>query len=93
MKQYGTLMVEEKDGIAIVTVNRPEALNAINASVMDDLLIVFASLKIKEEIGVVILTGEGKAFVAGADISAMSKLDPAECRAFMKKGQEAFYQG
>jgi len=90
MRKYGTILLEEDDGIAIVTVSRPDALNAINEAVLDDLGIVFASIKLNNNIGAVVLTGEGKAFVAGADITAMSIMGPLEARAFMKKGQEVF---
>ena len=90
MRKFGTVMLEEADGIAIVTVSRPEALNAINASVLDDLGMLFASLRSEENIWAVVLTGEGKAFVAGADIAAMSAMSPAAAREFMKKGQEVF---
>jgi len=57
--------------VGIITINRPQALNAVNAEVMDGLLAAAANFDADENIGCIILTGEGKAFIAGADIKEM----------------------
>jgi len=87
MKDYSTLLIEQKGGIAIVKVNRPEALNALNETVIEELSDVFGEIEADDSIGVAILTGEGRSFVAGADIAAMKEMTAIEGRAFMLKGQ------
>ena len=63
---FETLKYEIKDNIAYITVNRPEALNAINTTVLRDLKAAFDKVNDDPEVKVVILTGEGKAFVQQA---------------------------
>lgn len=87
MKEYKTLLFEKNDAVGIVKVNRPEALNALNADVLADLSDVFDEIAADDSVRAVILTGEGRAFVAGADIAAMGKMSTLEGRAFMLKGQ------
>jgi enoyl-CoA hydratase/carnithine racemase len=75
--EYGNLLVENRDGIVIVTINRPKALNALNRDTLNDLKAFFGqdAMKIQGLKGVV-LTGSGeKSFVAGADISEFYGLD------------------
>ena len=83
---YETIKCELNEGIATVTVNRPKAMNALNSQVLDELFDAFTALAGNPAVKAVILTGEGKAFVAGADIAEMSKLNAVEARAFAKKG-------
>jgi len=87
MKEYSTLLFEQKGQIGIVKVNRPDALNALNATVIDELFDIFSEIEADDSIGIAILTGEGRAFVAGADIAAMKEMSALEGRAFMIKGQ------
>ena len=87
MKKYSTLKFKQKGKIGIVTVNRPEALNALNATVLEELSDIFGRIEKDDSIGIAILTGEGRAFVAGADIAAMKEMTALEGRAFMIKGQ------
>ncbi len=88
---YQNLIVEIKDKTAIVTVNRPDKLNALNLLTMEELRIVFAMLKNDDNIAVVILTGAGeKAFIAGADISELNQLDMIAGREFSERGQQVF---
>ena len=87
MTEYSTLLFEQKGQIGIVKINRPEALNALNATVLDELSAIFGEIDADDSIGLAILTGEGRAFVAGADIAAMKEMTPLEGRAFMIKGQ------
>lgn len=84
---YQNLIYQVKEGIAYVTVNRPKAMNALSNEVLDELYVVFTAINNDPSVQVAILTGEGKAFVAGADISEMVKLTTLEGRAMMIKGQ------
>lgn len=90
--EYATLLVEVDDqGIATVTINRPEKLNALNADVIADLDAFFERAESDETIRGVILTGSGeKSFVAGADIARFRELDGESGRAFAKRGQAVF---
>jgi len=83
---YKTLKYEVKEGIAYVTVNVPETLNAISPQVLDDLQAAFTQVSDDPQVKIAILTGEGKAFVAGADISQMSQMTGMECHDMIKKG-------
>lgn len=83
---FKTILYEVKENKAYITVNRPEALNALNIEVLEELTKAFAQFEKDVDADVAILTGEGKAFVAGADIAAMSKMNPIEGRAMMIKG-------
>ncbi|MBY9067647.1 enoyl-CoA hydratase [Hyphomonas sp. WL0036] len=71
MTDYKTITVEKKGRVAIVTLNRPEALNALNAEVMRDVAAAFAAIDRDKEIAASVLTGAGRAFAAGADIKEM----------------------
>lgn len=89
---YQFLLIEKKDDTAVIKINRPEKLNALNSALLDELESVFQSLKLDELIKVVILTGAGeKAFVAGADIAELSKLDMLSAKDFSERGQKVFY--
>jgi enoyl-CoA hydratase len=78
---------ERRGHVAVVTVDRPKALNALNPQVLAELAATFATLG---DARAVVLTGAGeKAFVAGADIAAMSGLGPTEATAFAAQGQAA----
>jgi enoyl-CoA hydratase len=84
---YATLILDETTPVATVTVNRPAVLNALNAEVLADLDRAFAALAANAGVRCVILTGAGdKAFVAGADIAAMTAMGAAEAEAFANAG-------
>ncbi len=85
-----TLLLEKKDGIAIVTMNRPKALNALNSEMLKEIKGVIKELNSDESVKVVVFTGSGKSFVAGADIAEMSELSAEEGRAFAQLGQGVF---
>ena len=86
----GFVNCEVKDNIAVVTINRPEALNALNSQVLDDLAAAFDGID-TNVVRAVVLTGAGeKSFVAGADIGEMSTLSKEEGEAFGKKGNDIF---
>lgn len=83
------LLFAVEDGVAIITFNRPKALNAMNSETMGELFEAVNICKKDDSIKAIILTGSGdKAFVAGADISQMQDLRPKEALAFMEMGQE-----
>jgi enoyl-CoA hydratase len=88
---YQNLMVETRNRIARLTVNRPEKLNALSRATLQEMDQAFASFATDSEIGVVILTGAGsKAFVAGADIQELAQQSPREGREYARFGQELF---
>jgi len=68
---YETLLVERRGGVALVTLNRPHALNALNKILLDELLDALARFSDDDAVDVVVLTGSDKAFAAGADIKEM----------------------
>jgi enoyl-CoA hydratase len=88
---YQNLLIEKKDNIAIVKINRPDKMNALNSQTMSEIKSAFTELKSDSEIFVVIVTGSGeKAFVAGADIAELHKLDVITGKTFAENGQDIF---
>ncbi len=82
------IITEMNDKIAWITINRPEALNAMNPDVISELEEAFNNCIKKSSVGVIILTGSGdKSFVAGADIKKMQTMGPDEALSFGKAGQ------
>src|SRR2546428_6295557 len=85
---YGTLLFDVRDGIALITINRPDKLNALNDQVMAELADVAQRLATDDAIRGAILTGAGpKAFVAGADIGDLAKQGPFDGKARALRGQ------
>ncbi|HJM11854.1 MAG TPA: enoyl-CoA hydratase-related protein [Candidatus Marinimicrobia bacterium] len=83
------LFIEKSDGIGIITINRPDAMNAMNSDVVSELSITISDMIADKEIGVIIITGSReKAFVAGADIKAMQQMNAEDALEFGKTGQE-----
>lgn len=88
---YKTLLLEIKDGIALITINRPDKLNALNSQILSDLDLIFDELKNNNDVYVIIITGSGeKAFVAGADISELNVLNVVSAKEFSERGQAVF---
>ena len=88
---YKTLLVEIDNSICIITINRPDKLNALNKEVFNDLNAAIDDVYKNPEIRSVIITGAGnKAFVAGADISEFLELDPSEATALSARGHKVF---
>ena len=85
---YETINYEVKENIAYVCINRPKAMNALNSEVLNELYDVFTQIGKDDDVRAVIVTGEGKAFVAGADIAEMSKFNAVEARKFAIRGHE-----
>lgn len=87
---YKFLKEEIKDSILILTISKEESLNALNSELIAEIDDYFTNINSRDDIEVVILTGAGKAFVAGADIKEMSTLSANEGYNFAKKGMDAF---
>ena len=85
---YRTLLCADDGAVRIVTINRPDKLNALNRETLAELHLAFDQAAADDSVRVVILRGAGgKAFVAGADIAEMSALTPVQLRAFSRFGQ------
>ncbi|MBS1601003.1 MAG: enoyl-CoA hydratase/isomerase family protein [Bacteroidetes bacterium] len=90
---YQTLLTTLADNIYIITINRPDKLNALNTTVIDELGSAIDEIYNNQEIKSAVLTGAGaKAFVAGADISGFSGLTKEQGMALAKKGQDIFFK-
>jgi enoyl-CoA hydratase len=88
---FTTLTLERDGRIGIVTINRPDKLNALNHDTIAELGDVFASLAADDAIGAIVLTGAGeKAFVAGADIAELNRQDALGGLEFARFGQDVF---
>lgn len=85
---YENIKYEVNEGIGYVTINRPKALNALNMDVLNELYAAFTEIEADDAVKAVIVTGEGKAFVAGADIAQMSQLNALEGREMMILGHK-----
>ncbi len=79
-----------EDGIAIITLNRPEKLNALNDQVLSGLAELFEKVKTDHQVKGLIITGNGKAFCAGADIKRLAECDAQSGYQFAQQGQSVF---
>jgi enoyl-CoA hydratase len=85
---FENILLEKKNTIAYVTVNRPKVLNALNMATMEELRAAFHDIKNDASVRVVILTGSGeKAFIAGADIGELAKHDAISAKEYTHRGQ------
>ena len=85
---FETLSIEDRGAIRVITVNRPDKLNALNETTLSELDAAFGAAADTAAVRVVVLTGAGpKAFVAGADIAQMTPLSPIQARDFSRLGQ------
>src|SRR5262245_63199868 len=88
---FDNLRLDRDGPVAILTVNRPAVLNALNTPTTDELRRAILQLKHDNSVRVVIITGAGeKAFVAGADINELAALKPAEGKEHAQRGQHVF---
>jgi enoyl-CoA hydratase len=84
------LQTKLEEGILLVTISRPKAMNALNTQFFNEMDELITTVKGNPEVKVMVITGEGKAFVAGADIAEMVNKSQAEGEAFSRLGQNTF---
>lgn len=89
-KMYTTFKIEEKENLVLLTLNRPESLNALNSKFFEEFNNFLDRVEKDKKIRALIITGKGKAFVAGADISEMKDKTQVEAYEFGKIGQKTF---
>lgn len=88
---FETIIVEKKERYSVITLNRPDKLNALNDMLLNELQEAISAIKSDKEVQAVIITGSGpKAFAAGADIAQLHTCDTATGAIFAGKGQEVF---
>jgi len=75
---FETILLDKQEGVGLITLNRPEALNALNGELLGELGEALLALDVDDDIGAIVITGSEKAFAAGADIKEMSTLTYAE---------------
>lgn len=83
---YRNISVDIKEGVAILRFNRPEQLNAMNREMMDEIIAGIAHINERRDVRVGVITGKGRAFMAGADIKEYANQTPEEFRAFQERG-------
>ncbi|SDY81448.1 enoyl-CoA hydratase [Proteiniborus ethanoligenes] len=88
--EYKNLILKKEGNVCFLSINRPNALNALNTQVLEELSIAIDEVEKDQDVYVLIITGEGKAFVAGADIVEMKEKNAAEARTFSQLGIEIF---
>ncbi|MCK4630722.1 MAG: enoyl-CoA hydratase/isomerase family protein [Bacteroidales bacterium] len=91
MNKMKTIKFEVRNNIATITMNRPEALNALNNDFFSDMELLLDNIREDNEIRILVITGEGKAFVAGADIAEMVSMDKSKAEKFSSRGQDVFH--
>jgi enoyl-CoA hydratase len=90
---YKNIIIEKKDGIATIKINRPQVLNALNFDTISELATAVEELDSDKKISVAILTGEGdKAFIAGADIKQMADMTTLEAKEFSELGHNMLFK-
>jgi enoyl-CoA hydratase len=87
---YSNMRIEKRPPLAVLTLDRPKALNALNAATLVELASAFEDLRTDPGVRVILLTGAGRAFAAGADIRELAAVPPEEGRAFSLRGQGVF---
>ena len=88
--KFQYLQFELSSSVGVLTINRSHALNALNSEVLEELESFAKQAEEKKELSVLIITGAGKSFVAGADIKEMIDFDQKQAEVFSKKGQKIF---
>ncbi|SHH35017.1 short-chain-enoyl-CoA hydratase [Clostridium grantii] len=88
--EYNNLIYRQEKNVGILIINRPKALNALNEELLKELNLAINKIIKDETVYVLIITGEGKAFVAGADIAEMNVMSPESARKFAELGSSIF---
>jgi enoyl-CoA hydratase len=89
---YRTILFEKIDGVALLTFNRPDKLNALNREMMEELDRVLDEAAQDRETRVLVLTGQGRAFISGADIAIFMELDPLSGKRFARRAQDVVFK-
>ena len=85
-----TVILEIDGPLALLTFNRPEKLNALNAELLQEFSRILEDIRLNSSIRVMILTGQGRAFIAGADVGQFLDLTSRPALEFIRRGQETF---
>lgn len=88
--EFKNVILKQVGNIAVLSINRPDVLNAIDKEVLKELNFAIELISENDDIKVAVVTGEGKSFSAGADISQMINYSSEQGRSFIKKGQDVF---
>ena len=89
-KVFKNIFVETENGIATLVFNRPDQLNAMNRQMMDEIVEAIQAINDREDVKVAVIRGEGRAFMAGADIKEYGNQTPKEFDAFQEKGKTLY---
>jgi len=89
---YKNIIIERKNGIGTITINRPGVLNALNIETIQELSKGIEELENDKTIKVVVITGKGKAFIAGADINQMKNMTPLQSKEFAEIGHNMLFK-
>lgn len=88
--EFKYILMDKKDGIATITFHRPEALNALNSEVLEELDKAVELVAADREVRVAVFTGEGKSFISGADINEMDQRRGVDIISYSRKGADVF---
>ena len=89
---YKNIILEKKEGIGTITINRPDVLNALNIETIKEITKGIEELENDKKINVAVITGKGKAFIAGADINQMKNMTPLESKEFSEIGHNMLFK-
>ncbi|MEM6379425.1 MAG: enoyl-CoA hydratase/isomerase family protein [Bacteroidota bacterium] len=87
---YQTIIIEQVDKVGVLRFNRPDQLNAMNRLMMDEIIAGIESINKDPHLRVGVLTGNGRAFMAGADIKEYAQQTPEQFQAFQKQGEQLY---
>ena len=90
--EFNILKSQSFGKVELLTISRPSALNALNSDFFREMNVYLDDLILNDDVSVLVISGEGKAFVAGADIAEMVNLTPSQAKGFSEKGQQTFFR-